>query len=431
GDPHPHAARPRSPAADRAGDARVVHRLLDERHRAARASRRARRPEAGASPHPVRHARGGAHPRPPVQEGGDRRGRRAGQVPPARRRLGLRCARPHGAGLFPALPAGGRAGQLRLHRRRRGGGLPLHRGAPFPHRRRAAGRHRPRHRRLRPQLRRPPQGAARPPRAPPQPAGQRLQRHRGGDEHQHPPAQHRRGGARRHPPAGPPRVHRRGADGARPGARLPHRRADRGEAGDPRGVRDGARARGDARPRLQGAEAERKGAARRHRDPVRHQQVAHHRADRGAHARRQGRRHLRSARRERPRGDPRRHRAEARRRRRQGDGPALQVDGAADHLRRDLAGAGQRRAARVLAQGDPGALPRPPHRGRGPPLRLGAGQGARRGAHPSRPAGGAQEDRRGGRHHPRLAQPRHGGEEAGKGPEAGRAAGRGHPQHAP
>jgi DNA gyrase subunit A len=59
---------------------------------------------------------------------------------------------------------------------------------------------------------------------------------------------------------------------------------------------------------------------------------------------------------------------------------AAEVDGAAVHLRRDQPGAGRRCAARVHAEGDAGALPRPPDRGDRAPLALGAGS-AREEAH--------------------------------------------------
>ena len=132
-----------------------------------------------------------------VQEVRDRGRRRARQVPPARRRLGLRRAGAHGAGVLPALSAGRRAGELRLGRRRPRGGLPLHRGAAHPRRDGDAGGHRQEHRRLPAQLRRPAAGADRPPGQDPQPAGQRLQRHRRRHGHQHPAAQPARGGRRR------------------------------------------------------------------------------------------------------------------------------------------------------------------------------------------------------------------------------------------
>ena len=130
-DTHDRPEFPRAdpPAPHRRRDAAVVHQLLDERHRVARPARRARRTQAGAPAHPLRDERARAGARPAVQEVGDGGGRRARQVPPARRPLGVRRAGPHGPGLLAALPAGGRPGQLRLGRRRPGGGLPLHRGA--------------------------------------------------------------------------------------------------------------------------------------------------------------------------------------------------------------------------------------------------------------------------------------------------------------
>ena len=79
-----------------------------------------------------------------------------GQVPPARRPGAVRRAGPPGPGLLAALPAGRRAGQLRLGRRRPAGRHALHRGAHDGDRRRDAGRHRQGHRRLRRELRRHP-----------------------------------------------------------------------------------------------------------------------------------------------------------------------------------------------------------------------------------------------------------------------------------
>ena len=111
---------------DRRGDGAVVPRLLHVRHRVAGAARRARRPEAGAPPDPLGHARHRRPPRPAVHEvrPGHRRG--DGQVPPPRRRRDLRRPRAHGPGLLAAPPAGGRARQLRLARLRPGR-RPLHR----------------------------------------------------------------------------------------------------------------------------------------------------------------------------------------------------------------------------------------------------------------------------------------------------------------
>ena len=86
------------------------------------AARRARRPEAGAPPDPLRHVR--RRRRGPTAHRSARRGhrRRDGQVPPARRRRDLRRARPHGPGLLAAPPAGRRPRQLRLARPRRPAG---------------------------------------------------------------------------------------------------------------------------------------------------------------------------------------------------------------------------------------------------------------------------------------------------------------------
>ena len=102
-------------------------------------------------------------------------------------------ARPHGAGLLHALPARRRPGQLRLDRRRPAGGHALHRGAPHPDRRRDAARPRHGHRRLRAELRRLQARAARPAGAVPEPARQRLVRHRGRHGDEHPAAQPARG----------------------------------------------------------------------------------------------------------------------------------------------------------------------------------------------------------------------------------------------
>ena len=75
-----------------------------------------------------------------------------GKFHPARRHGDLRHARPHGAGLLHALPAGRRPRQLRQHRRLGRGRHALHRGAPgAPGHRDAAG-----HRRRRPSTSRPP-----------------------------------------------------------------------------------------------------------------------------------------------------------------------------------------------------------------------------------------------------------------------------------
>ena len=77
-------------------------------------------------------------------------------------------------------------------------------------------RHRPGHRRLQGQLRRQDAGAGRPAEPVPEPARQRLVRHRGRHGHQHPAAQPARGGRRGPVDARAPGGHARG--GARRGA---------------------------------------------------------------------------------------------------------------------------------------------------------------------------------------------------------------------
>ncbi len=136
----------------------------------------------------------------------ERRGRRDGQLPPPRRLGDLRHARPHGPELRHALPADRPAGQLRLDRQRLAGGHALHGGPPVAAGHRDAARHRRRHRRVPAQLRRVAPGADGPAGALPEPARQRLVRHRGRDGHQHPAAQPARGD-RRHG-----RLHRRPGD---------------------------------------------------------------------------------------------------------------------------------------------------------------------------------------------------------------------------
>ena len=149
-----------------------------------------------------------------------------GQVPPSRRHGDLRHARPDGAGLLAALPARRRPGQLRLDRRRPAGRDAVHRGAPRPPRDRDAARHRGRHRRLRPQLRRVPAGAAGAAGALPEPARQRRVRDRGRDGDQHPAAQPPRDDRRGQGLHREPRDRPAGPDGARQGPGLPRRRDD-------------------------------------------------------------------------------------------------------------------------------------------------------------------------------------------------------------
>ena len=130
-----------------------------------------------------------------------------------------------GAGLFDALPGGGRAGQLRLGGRRSASGDALHRGRGW----------RPVSEAMLRDIGKDtvdfvpnyddsltePSGAAG---GVPLSAGQRRQRHRGRHGHQHPAAQ-RGGGGARHPGADRRQQgHRPRPDEARHGTRLPHRR---------------------------------------------------------------------------------------------------------------------------------------------------------------------------------------------------------------
>ena len=156
---------------------------------------------------------------------GDRR-RGDGQVPPARRSLALRRARPARPAVLAALPAGRRPGQLRLGRRRPARRDALHRGAHDRDRGRAAGRHRQGHGRLRRELRRHAHAALDPAGEAAQPADQRLRRHRGGDGHQHPAAPPRGSGARHGRADREPGPDRRRAVRVRARARLPDRRHD-------------------------------------------------------------------------------------------------------------------------------------------------------------------------------------------------------------
>ena len=170
-----------------------------------RAARRPRRPQARPSPRPLRDERERARPDAPVRQVRPHRRRGDGQLPPARRLGDLRHARPHGAGLLHARAARRRPGQLRLDRRRPGRGHAVHRGAHDADRAGDAARPRHGHRRLRAELRRLEARAARPPVAVPEPARQRLVRHRGRHGDEHPAAQPARGHRRGH------RLHRQPA----------------------------------------------------------------------------------------------------------------------------------------------------------------------------------------------------------------------------
>ena len=273
-------------------------------------------------------------------------------VPPARGQLDLSDPGPHGPVVEHAAPADHRPGELRQHPRPAAGGDAVHRGQAQPGRRRDARGHPARHRRLPAQLRREVPGAAGPARQVPQPAGQRLRRHRRGDGDLDPAPQPRRGLRR------PDRLHRRPgdrarrADGDHPRPRFPHRRDDLRQVRPQRGLSDrpgpGDRP-GQVRDR--GAQG-RPQPDHLHRDPLpAHQGDAAQEAG-GAGQRRPDHRRVQHRRLQRPQaaGADRRHRQEGRRpqRRRQ---PALRVLAAPGHLQRDHAGPGRRPAQDAAAQG--------------------------------------------------------------------------------
>ena len=215
-----------------------------------------------------------------------RRRRGDGQLPPARRQLDLRRARPPGPAVVVALSADRRAGQLRLARQRPARRDALH-GVPSV----AVGDgdapgHQRGDRRLLGQLRRQDAGTGRPAVAGAQPADQRQRGHRGRHGHQHPAAQPARGRRGRRLGVGQLGRHRRRAahraDGAHQGPGLPHRgphrRPRRHRAGLPHGPRLGADARGRrGRRGRQGAHD-----PRRHRAALPGQPGQPHRVDRQA-----------------------------------------------------------------------------------------------------------------------------------------------------
>ncbi len=390
----------------RRGDAALVSRLRDERDRRPRAPRRARRPEARASPGPVRDAGGEHRLEPAVREVRPRGRRGDGQVPPARRHRHLRHAGADGAGLLDALPARRRPGQLRLGRRRQRGGDALHRVPARPHRRRAAGRHRQRDGRFRPELRRQGAGADRPADAAAEPAGERLLGDRGRDGHQHPAAQPRRDGRCVPRAARAARPRDRGADQADAGARFPDRRADLRARRRARGLPHRARPR--RHPRAHALRGHRRRPApgdHRRRAALPGEQAGAAGEDRRVRAREAHRGHLRHPRRvgqvRHARGD----RAEARRAPRGGPEQPLQADPAAGQLRHQHGRAARRPAEAAQPQADARRVPRAPARGGDPAHRLRPAQGAREGAPAGGPRGRAVERRRDHRAHQGGAHP--------------------------
>ena len=291
------------------------------RHHRARAARRARRPEAGAPPHPLRDARRGAAPQPQVQQVRRRRRRGAEEVPPARRRVAsttrwsawrstwnLRYLLVDGQGNFGCVDGDS------------AGGLPLHRVPDDRARRRAARRHRQGDRRLRAELRRLHQGAAGPPDPLPEPAGQRRST---ASRSAWPPTSRRTTWARSSTPRSTSSTTRsatiRDLMQLIPGPDFPTARHSSSAArasseayATGRGSITPAR---PARHRDVDEEAERE-THRHHRDPVPGEQGPAHRADRRAGQGQEDRGHLPTCATSRDRdGHAARHRAEARRHR--------------------------------------------------------------------------------------------------------------------
>ena len=409
---HPHRGR----------DARLVPRLRDERHRGSRAAGRPRRPQAGAPPDPVHDGRDGAlgHELLPQVRGHRRRG--DGQVPPARRRRPVRRAGPAGPGLLHALPAGRRAGQLRLGRRRLRRRDAVHGGTAHRDLRGDARRHRQEHRRLRGQLRRHPEGADGPAGQAAEPADQRLLRHRGRHGDQHPAPPPGRGG-RRHD-----RLHRRPVDHQRrpvrpgQGPGLPDRRLDlplrdapqpaHRRAGDdrrhPRDVRPRPRARRDAGAGRVRGDPPRPDGDHRHRAAVPGEQGDPAREDRRAGQGQEDRRHRRPARRVGPRRDAHLHRDQAGRQPAQGAEQPVQAHGAPDDVQPQHARARRRPAADAAAQERDRPLRRAPARDRPAAHRVRPREGPRPGPHPRGPQDRPRQPRRGDRTHPRVGGHAHG-----------------------
>ena len=222
----------------------------------ARAARRARRPEAGAPPHPLGDARREPAPRPPVREVRARRRRRDGQLPPARRHRDLRRARAHGPAVLAHRAADRQARQLRLAR-------PIRRprrATPSAGCRRSRWSCSPASTRA-PSTSSPTTTASRSepvvlPARFPNLLVNGSAGHRGRHGHQHPAAQPRRGVQRGGEADRQARRHAVGADAHREGPRLPDRRPHHGRRRDqgrvPHRARHGPRAR---RARDRGAAA--------------------------------------------------------------------------------------------------------------------------------------------------------------------------------
>ena len=279
------AAPAAASGADRRQPARcargALSRLCAFDHHGPGAAGRARRPEARAPPHPLRHAYSEARPGRRVQEMRQDRRRRDGLVPSARRPGDLRGPGAPRPGLRLALSADRGSGQFRQHRRRQRRRLPLHRSPPDRRRASPDGGRRRGFRRLARQLFRRHARADRHALGRAEPARQRRARHCGRHGDIDPAAQHRRALRRGAPFDRPSESGHGGADTICAGPRLPDRRGgDRRQDGDRRDLPDRPRRLSPARPLDEGGHRPRRLGRGRDRNPVRRAEVAPDRTDR-------------------------------------------------------------------------------------------------------------------------------------------------------
>ena len=375
-------------------DAFLVPRVRLLRHLLPRAPRRPRRAEAGAAADPLHDERHGpaARPRSRQERPGRRRG--DGQTPPPRRRRHLRRPGADGAALRDAAAHRRRARQLGFSGRLCGGDA-LHRVPDG-----AAGggddrRHPRGHRRLPAQLRLPRDGAQRPAGGHPPPARQRQHRHRGRDGHQHRAAQPGRGGPGASPRHQASRRHGRRPDAVHPRPRPADRWQDRRPRGGPRRLRDRARQLPDACHGPHRDDRPPQGH-RGHRAPLRRGHREGRRADQDARAGQEAAGHRRHQGPHRPRqGSAAGHRGQERLRPRSAARAALSADADGGLLRHQHRRPGRRAAAHPGPARGAARLPRPPLRGRPPPLGVPSGQGGRPAAPRPRSARGHPRHRRG------------------------------------
>ena len=257
------------------------------------------------------------------------------------------------------------------------------------HRDGAAARHRRRHGRLRAELRRVAPSADGASRAVPEPARQRLVRHRRRNGDEHSAAQSRRGRRRDRRDDRGPGDRRRAAVAAHQGPGLSDRRLDRRPRWHPRRVPLGPRP--DLRPRARAhrAASRRQERDHHHRAAVRRSQGRRGRRDREDRRPRQGRNADRGADVGRRAPGPLRQGGHAHLRRAEARGGAagraeqdLQADAAADDVRLQRGRARRRRPEDALAARADPSLPRLPARGRHPPLEVRAAPGGEARARP-------------------------------------------------